>query len=187
MFKKVISIFLFLSINLACSQQPPRQLIQTDLNNLAFKAKVIRIIDGDTMEVLYQNNPIKIRLEHIDCPEKRGSQPFGNNAKIALSALCFGQQVTVYGGKHDRYKRLLAVIVNDKKENVNQEMIKQGMAWHYKKFSRDPIYAQLEITARNKKIGLWQDANPTPPWDWRKTKHGPSKSKNTRSAPNDAI
>ena len=48
------------------------------------------------MEVLYEETPIKIRLAHIDCPEKRGKQPFGNNAKVALSDLCFGQNVTVF-------------------------------------------------------------------------------------------
>lgn len=89
-------------------------------------------MDGDTMEVVYQNTPIKIRLAHIDCPEKLGSQPFGNNAKTALSNLCFGQQVNIYGEKYDRYKRLIAVVANQNKQIVNQEMIKQGMASHLK-------------------------------------------------------
>ena len=58
-----------------------------------FEAKVIRIIDGDTLEVLYEMKPVKIRLLHIDSPEKRGKQPFGNAAKEALSDQCFGQIV----------------------------------------------------------------------------------------------
>lgn len=144
---------------------------EPDLKNKTFSAKVIRIMDGDTMEVLYQNTPIKIRLAHIDCPEKRGSQPFGGNAKTALSNLCFGQQVKVYGEKYDRYKRLIAVVANQNKQIVNQEMIKQGMAWHFKKYSSDPLYAQLEINARKRKIGLWSDAHPVAPWEWRKPKN----------------
>jgi len=144
----------------------------TDLNlkNQTFSAKVIRILDGDTMEVLYKNTPIKIRLAHIDCPEKRRSQPFGKNAKQALSDLCFGQNVTVYGQKYDRYKRLIAVIINQKKQVLNQEMIRKGMAWHYKKYSTDAGYAQLEITARKNRIGLWHDEHPIAPWEWRKPK-----------------
>jgi len=138
------------------------------LVNKTFMAKVIRIMDGDTMEVLYQNTPVKIRLAHIDCPEKRGSQPFGRQAKTALSNLCFAQQVTVYGEKYDRYKRLIAVVINSKKQVVNQEMIRLGMAWHFKKYSTDALYAQLEITARKNKTGLWQDAHPVAPWEWRK-------------------
>lgn len=142
-----------------------------DLKKRTFTARVIRIMDGDTMEILYQQIPTKVRLAHIDCPEKRGRQPFGNNAKKALSDLCFGQNITVYAEKYDRYRRLIAVVLNNKKQVVNQEMIKQGMGWHFKKYSSDPLYAQLEITARKNKVGLWRDTNPTPPWEWRKSKH----------------
>jgi len=141
-----------------------------NLKNTVFTAKVIRILDGDTMEVLYQNTPIKIRLAHIDCPEKRRKQPFGNNAKIALSDLCFGQNVTIQAQKYDRYTRLIAVVINSRKQTVNQEMVKKGMAWHFKKYSTNPLYAKLEIEARRNKVGLWKDANPTPPWEWRKPK-----------------
>jgi len=63
----------------------------TKLKNL--KGKIIRILDGDTVEMLYGQLPIKLRLEHIDAPEKRGKQPFGNRAKMAISDLCFGQMV----------------------------------------------------------------------------------------------
>jgi endonuclease YncB( thermonuclease family) len=141
-----------------------------NLKNQTFNAKVIRILDGDTMEVLYQHIPIKIRLAHIDCPEKRRSQPFGNQAKQALSDLCFGQYVVVYGQKYDRYRRLIAVVKNQKKQILNQEMIRQGMAWHFKKYSTDAGYAQLEITARKNRVGLWRDINPIAPWEWRKQK-----------------
>jgi endonuclease YncB( thermonuclease family) len=140
-------------------------------SNLVFTARVIRILDGDTMEVLYHDQPVKIRLAHIDCPEKRGHQPFGTKAKQALSDLCFGQMVTVQGQKYDRYKRLIAVVINDKKQVLNQEMVKLGMAWHFKKYSSDLLYAQLEVTARKNKIGLWQEADAVAPWAWRKTKH----------------
>lgn len=141
-----------------------------DQKGTTFSAKVIRIIDGDTMEVLKGKEPVKIRLEHIDCPERRSAQPYNKEAKKTLSDLSFGQQVTVNGSKYDRYKRLLAVIINKNGQNVNQEMVKRGMAWHYKKYSKDNTYAVLESQARKNRIGLWQDPNPTPPWEWRKPK-----------------
>ncbi|WP_316738089.1 thermonuclease family protein [Pedobacter aquatilis] len=125
-------------------------------------------MDGDTMEVLYQSQPIRIRLAHIDCPEKRNGQPFGNNAKKALSDLCFGETVKIESQNYDRYKRLIAVVFNKKGQNINQEMVKQGMAWHYKKYSKDNTYAALESTAKIERIGLWKDANPIAPWVWRK-------------------
>jgi len=141
------------------------------LRHKTFQAKVVRILDGDTMEVLYQGSSlIKIRLAHIDCPEKRSSQPFANHAKQALSNLCFGQEVTVYSDKCDHFGRLIAVVVNYSNQVVNQEMVKQGMAWHYKKYSNDSIYANLEQEARLHQVGLWKEDNPIAPWKWRKPK-----------------
>jgi endonuclease YncB( thermonuclease family) len=168
---KVSLLVLLLTLQ-ACFIPPGESKPLTNYNHLIFTAKVIRIMDGDTMEVLYQHQPIKIRLAHIDCPEKRGSQPFGNHAKKALSDLCFGQMVSVQGQKYDRYKRLIAVVINQNKLVVNQEMIKQGMAWHYKKYSSDLLYAQLEITARKNRLGLWEEKDAVAPWAWRETKHG---------------
>ncbi|MES2650624.1 MAG: thermonuclease family protein [Bacteroidota bacterium] len=162
---KVIVLILFLFIKPVFSQTPQKQ---TNLENQIFTAKVIRVMDGDTMEALYKNKPIKIRLAHIDCPEKRSTQPFNNQAKKALSDLCFGQQVTIYAENYDRYGRLIAIVLNNKKQIVNQEMIKRGMAWHFKRYSSDQLYAKLELVARKDKIGLWKDKNPIAPWKWRK-------------------
>ncbi|MBB6236939.1 endonuclease YncB(thermonuclease family) [Pedobacter sp. AK013] len=169
-----VSLLIFFLVFQACNIQPWESK-ELDYTHLVFTAKVIRILDGDTMEVLYRHQPIKIRLAHIDCPEKRRSQPYGNNAKKALSDLCFGQMVNVQGQKYDRYKRLIAVVVNGNKQVVNQEMIKLGMAWHFKRYSSDPLYAQLEIIARKNKVGLWQEADAVAPWAWRETKHSLAK------------
>lgn len=146
------------------------QDVDANLRNQTFSAKVIGISDGDTMEVLFRDKPIKIRLAHIDAPEKRGTQPFGNNSKKALSDLCFGKIVTVQSEKYDRYKRLIAVIITDKNKNVNKEMLLLGMAWHFKKYSNNAEYAQLENLARKNRVGLWQDQNAIAPWLWRENK-----------------
>lgn len=165
-----LGIFIFLlCCNTVFGQQNSKTLTK-QLRNQTFKAKVIGITDGDTMEILYENIPLKIRLAHVDCPEKRSSQPFNNNAKKALSDLCFGQQVTIQTQNTDRYGRLIAVVINSKKQIINQEMVKQGLAWHFTKYSDDKTYAKLEKEARQQKIGLWQDPNPIPPWLWRKAK-----------------
>ena len=132
------------------------------------KGKVIGIKDGDTIEVLYNGKALRIRLAHIDCPEIRMQQPFGKAAKQFTSSMCLGQQVTVLNNnKFDRYKRLIGIIINDKGQNVNKELVKAGLAWHFKKYSMDQEYAQLEIQARAAKIGLWKDSHPVPPWEWR--------------------
>ena len=135
---------------------------------ISFIAKIIRILDGDTVEILYEKLTIKVRLEHIDAPEKRGKQPYGNAAKKALSDLCFGQTVTISStGEFDRYGRLIGEIFNDQGLNVNKEMVHLGMAWHFKKYSDDMNYDVLEKEARSSKRGLWQEPNAIAPWDFR--------------------
>lgn len=134
-----------------------------------FQAKVVAVKDGDTIEVLYENNTIEVRLAHIDCPELKKHQPFGQTAKKFTASICFGQTVSVENeGKFDRYKRLIAVIINNKNENVNKALVEAGLAWHFLKYSTDKSYDSLEAKARQNKIGLWSDENPTPPWQWRK-------------------
>lgn len=134
-----------------------------------FKGKVIAIKDGDTIEVLYESNTITIRFAHIDCPEIKKHQPFGQAAKKFTSDMCYGRMVTVQNeGKFDRNNRLIGVIINDKGDHVNKSLLKAGFAWHFKKYSTDKSYNDLELIARKNRTGLWADENPIPPWKWRK-------------------
>lgn len=129
--------------------------------------KVIGIKDGDTVSILVEGTEKTVRLAHIDCPEKK--QPFGKNAKVAISELCFGKFVTLVGdGTTDRNGRSIAELILPNGVNVNKALVKMGLAWHFKKYSKDESYAKLEITARNKKAGLWKDKNAIAPWNWRK-------------------
>lgn len=131
-----------------------------------FTGKVIKITDGDTIVILTeQKEQIKIRLEGIDCPES--NQDFGTKAKQATSDLCFGKQVKVIKTGEDKYGRTLGhVYVGD--VSVNQELLKLGLAWHYKYFNKDPELAKLEEQAKSAKIGLWSQSNPVAPWDFRR-------------------
>lgn len=139
-------------------------------NNLSsvISGKVIAVKDGDTIEILYAGKPLRIRLSHIDCPEIKKGQPYGKAAKQKTSDLCFGQEVKVLNeGVVDRYGRLIGVIINAYNQNVNKEVVREGLAWHYKQYSTDSSYALLENKARENKLGLWADENPVPPWEWR--------------------
>lgn len=130
-----------------------------------FAGRVVSISDGDTCKILYENREVKVRLVHIDCPEKR--QPFGTRARQELSQLVFGKTVVVRPTGTDRYGRVLAeIFVGDK--CVNKLMVQRGYAWHFKKYSTHSEYARLERQARQMRMGLWQDSDPTAPWDWRK-------------------
>ena len=184
---QLFTIFIFLLTTLSCEQKGPLEpaaLLPATKNShinkgtsavesssegkLILTAKVIGIVDGDTVDILYHDLPLRIRMEHIDAPEKRGNQPYGTKSKLMMSKLCFGQTVKLLTeGEFDLGGRLIAVIINEDGVNVNKEMVKQGYAWHFKKYSNEMSYDVLEMEARNNKRGLWQDKNPIAPWDFR--------------------
>ena len=130
--------------------------------------KVIGVKDGDTFVLLFDGKEQVVRFAHVDCPEKK--QPFGSKAKQFVSELCFGKYVTlIHNNKFDRNKRLIAEVILQDGNNLNKELIKNGLAWHYKKYSREMEYAELEMQARQNRIGLWSDhIEPIAPWEWRK-------------------
>jgi len=129
--------------------------------------KIIGIIDGDTYDLLTEDNKtIRIRMEGIDAPEK--GMPYCNVAKKHLSSLCYGKKITLDGNKKDRNGRIIAYSYLDDSTELSHEMIKAGFAWHFKKYSSDSSLANLELEARNLVLGLWKDKNPIAPWEIRK-------------------
>lgn len=138
---------------------------EKELIPLSFEGKVVGVKDGDTFSILYEGKAQTVRLLHVDCPEKR--QPFGSAAKQFASDLCFGKTVRVIRQKKtDRYKRFLAEVFVGS-VCVNKALVENGYAWHFTRYSSDAGYAQLEQYARQRKVGLWSEPGPTPPWEWR--------------------
>jgi micrococcal nuclease len=134
---------------------------------LVGRYKVVGVKDGDTIVLLLNGSEQTVRLQHIDCPEKR--QPFGTKAKQTTASLCFGQWVSLdKTTQRDRNGRLLAEVYLADGTCVNKELVRLGMAWHFKKYSKDRHYAALEVQARQQGVGLWRDASPIAPWVWRK-------------------
>ena len=132
-------------------------------------AQVISIIDGDTITILTPaKQQIKVRLADIDAPELRG-QPYGRKAKQVLSDKIYRQQVTVVQVSTDRYQRLVGRIFLDGR-NINAEMVADGAAWVYRKYSDDTKLLELERQAREEGRGLWglQEDQRVAPWEWRK-------------------
>lgn len=128
-----------------------------------WEGKVIGVSDGDTITILHNTTPQRIRLAGIDCPEK--SQSYGQQAKTFTSQHCFGKTVIVLEETKDRYGRTVAIITVDGK-NLNEELVRAGLAWHYVKYSKDQDLSLLEAAARKGRIGLWQ-SEAIPPWQFR--------------------
>lgn len=139
-------------------------LCMPGLFDQVYTAKVIGISDGDTITVLVDNTQIKIRVDGIDCPESR--QPFGTRAKQFTSDFCYGKIVTIKKKELDRYGRTIARVICDGKD-LSEELLKAGMAWHFKKYDSTPKLSDLEIQARKRKVGLWSEPDPVAPWCFR--------------------
>lgn len=133
--------------------------------------RVVAVADGDTITVLDSlNQQHKIRLAGIDAPEKK--QAFGQVSKQHLADLAFGKLVDVEWFKHDKYRRVIGK-VRVGTQDANLEQVKAGLAWHYKKYEAEQApadrrqYSEAEESARLKRVGLWRDSSPIPPWDFR--------------------
>ena len=130
--------------------------------------EVIGIADGDTITVLQSRTQYKIRLYGIDTPEK--SQAFGNKAKRFLSGLVYRKKVRVVEEDVDRYGRIVGSVYLGS-TFVNEEMVKSGYAWVYRKYCKRsfcPDWLGMEREARERGLGLWKDKDPIPPWDFRR-------------------
>ena len=151
--------------------------------------KVIDVSDGDTITVLLDKTPVKIRLHGVDCPEK--AQAFGQEARQLTSRLVLGKMVRVEVVTRDRQGHAAARVYITTIEGIdhyddgthapvdvtrclNVELVKAGLAWWNREHaSGDKQLARLEAEAKKARRGLWADANPVPPWQWRRANHKP--------------
>jgi endonuclease YncB( thermonuclease family) len=133
--------------------------------------KVVRVIDGDTIEVLIKRKPVWVRLNAIDAPEVRHGagdpgQPFAQASRQSLGKLVESQTVTVNDNGTDQNGRMRGTVYIGE-VNVNAEQVRLGMAWVDPRSSLDPVLLILEHEAREARRGLWADPRPVPPWEYR--------------------
>lgn len=152
-------------------------LIALPAGGAEYNARVVKIDDGDTVTVRKDDNTQeKVRLASIDAPES--DQPYGTEAKDTLANLVFNQPVRVEVVDADHDGQMLGTVWVDNLKrvgtvwvvhlNANAEMVRQGYAWVYRKYSQDHALLRLEAEARDARRGLWADPEPVPPWEWRR-------------------
>lgn len=135
---------------------------------IATTVHVVGISDGDTLTVLTSNKQtIRVRLSDIDAPES--DQDFGYRSKEALSRLCFRKSAVIDLGQTDLYGRTISRVTCDGVD-VQHQMVRLGMAWVYRHYSKDPDLLKAEAQSKEQKIGLWSHPNPVPPWEYRRNK-----------------
>lgn len=129
--------------------------------------KVTEIIDGDTIVVTARGKiNYTVRLYAIITPDL--AQTFGKEAKKETALLCMGKVVKVEVLKKDKYGRLLGNVYTEDGTYVNEQLIATGFAWYYKTHGVEKRFPLLEETARDGKLGLWQDPKALPPWKFKK-------------------
>ncbi len=176
--KPTIYLLLITTLLMACTSFQSAEQSETDSNVESTQKRgktksyqelevyVVGISDGDTFKALTkQKEQIRCRIYGIDAPEL--VQDFGRRSKERLSQLIFNQNVRIKIQSTDRYGRKVVWVYREA-QDVGLEMIRSGMAWHYKKFYNSDEYAEAQRTASKNKVGLWSGKNPQAPWSYRK-------------------
>jgi len=151
-------------------------LPQADLKTI--NGKVISIKDGDTFSIKDQRGRFyKVRLADVDAPEI--TQPFGRPAKRLMEDLVLKKVVRINYTQVDKYKRLIGKVFLPNGKILNEEALKAGLAWHYRvKHPHSTYLEKMEYKAWKKKIGLWVQEKPIPPWEFRREKRTPKPPSN---------
>ena len=133
--------------------------------NGSFKGEVVGVMDGDTIEVMKKGVVVRVRLDGIDCPEKK--QAFGTRAKQFTSRMVFGKEVRIIDKGPDRYGRTIGEVILPDGTSLNKQLVAEGYAWWYQRYSDDEELQRLQQEAREAKKGLWADPKVIPPWIFR--------------------
>jgi endonuclease YncB( thermonuclease family) len=147
----------------------PVAVVESD--NPVLVGRVTRVLDGDTIEVALSSGPIRVRFGSVDAPEK--NQPWGREARAALTRKLGDREVELDVVSQDQYDRLVAVVGLDD-ENVNAWLVQQGYAWAYREYTKDKNYCVWEAEARSAHRGLWAlpAAQRHAPWEFRSAQRG---------------
>jgi len=126
-----------------------------------------RVVDGDTLDV----GRTRVRLEGIDAPELAQkcqtatgeSWDCGRKAAALLRTYAEQRDLACDRTGIDKYRRTLAVCFEEG-INVNEAMVRAGLAWAFVKYSTE--FVAVEAEARAQKVGVWQGPAEAP-WDFR--------------------
>lgn len=130
--------------------------------------KVVGVFDGDTLTVLdAANRQYRVRLAGIDAPEAK--QAFGLRSARSLAKLCFRKEARVESSEKEHGLHIGKVTCDG--TEANAEQVRRGLAWvSPRQTTPGSALYELETYARLRKIGLWADDKPVPPWEWRSGK-----------------
>ncbi len=131
------------------------------------RGRVIKVTDGDTLDVQGADVIVTVRLHGVDAPES--NQPYGDEAEEVVRRLAHDKTVEVEVVDVDRYGRAVGRVILPDGGELNRILVYNGYAWWYEQYARgDRDLERLQNRARAENRGLWQQDDPVPPWDWRR-------------------
>ena len=144
----------------------PNPTTNTTIPVTAMAATVIRVVDGDTIHVLLNNNDITIRMIGIDTPEtvdpRKPVQCFGkeasNHARQLLDGATVYLEIDDSQGDYDKYNRLLSYVWLADGRMFNQVMIADGFAFEYtynRPYKYQAQFKDAQRNAQSLQLGLW--------------------------------
>lgn len=140
-----------------------------DVHARALVARVVRVVDGDTLEVRSGHRELTLRLLYIDAPEH--DQPYGREARRSLEQLVRLDRVRVETRGRDRFGRTLARVIRESDSlDVNLAQVERGFAWSYARGDTRAEIERAERAARQARLGLWADPRPVSPRTWRRAR-----------------
>ena len=127
--------------------------------------RVVKVRDGDSMEIRRGGENVRVRVFGVDSPER--GQPWSARAKSFTTGLVGNQEVVVAVKDVDRYGRVVGDVKLKDGRDLAHELLREGLAWYYRRYANDPSLEKLEDEARAARRGLWGEPHPVPPWKFR--------------------
>jgi endonuclease YncB( thermonuclease family) len=146
--------------------------------------KVERVLDGDSLLIRPDDGSrtIEVRLYGVDAPEgpiggpiggpsgdaDQHGQPFADEARAFTASLALGKDATIRVKGLDSHSRTVGEAFVDGR-SLGRELVRAGLAWWNSRYEPDDLdIKRLEEAARRDGTGLWKDASPEPPWEYRR-------------------
>lgn len=143
-------------------------VLAAGLSAATFTGPVKNVHDGDTFTVQIPGQEMQIRLWAVDCPELSQS---GGTAAMRAARRLIGQQPVTIRTRGRSYQRVVASVELQNGKSLGMELVRGGFCWVEPRYNTSVELSDLEKAAREKRIGIWAELDPTPPWVWRKTRH----------------
>ncbi|MDN5201627.1 thermonuclease family protein [Fulvivirgaceae bacterium BMA10] len=149
----LVLFFVFVSLNI--------------FSQKTYKAKVVKVVNGSTIQLLdSEQDTINVILKSIECPVIQ--QAFGEEARNMTVSLCLDKVVDVEDFGKDRYGNAIVSITLPDQTNLSYELVKNGLAWYYKRNREDTQLECLATTSKENEIGLWGDSESVAPWIYKR-------------------